>query len=89
MPAEKHQCSIPDNCPHAGDAADKAVRRVFAIMGVDIDVPSEVERFREDLRFGGRMRRAADHATLAIIGAVVVAGLAALWAGIVGSVGKH
>ena len=69
------------------DAADKAVRKVFAILGVDIDKPESVEEFREDLRFGKRLRRASDQGMLAIIGLVSVGLAAALWTGIVAKVG--
>lgn len=65
------------------DAAEHAVKKVFAILGVDIDRPESVEEFREDLRFGRKMRKIADHGTLALFG-VFAAGLAAaLLAGIV------
>lgn len=83
MPEEK-QCSVPpEYCPHVKEAADEAVKKVFAILGVDIDVPKEVEEFRENLRFGASMRRAADKGMLTVIGVLVTAMLAALWAGIV------
>lgn len=73
-------------CPQSVEAADHAVKKVFAILGVDIDKPESVEEFREDLRFGKRMRKAADHGTLVLI-AVVTAGLAAaVWSGIVSKV---
>ena len=86
---EKQACSLPpEYCPHVKEAADEAVKKVFAILGVDVDVPKEVEQFREDLRFGASMRRAADKGMLAIIGAIAVAGLAALWAGIVSTIVK-
>jgi hypothetical protein len=89
MPEEKQTCSLPpEYCPHVKEAADEAVKKVFEILGVDVDVPKEVEQFRENLRFGASMRRAADKGMLAIIGAIAVAGLAALWVGIVGSVVK-
>lgn len=84
MPAPtNNSCNPPDHCPQAREAADEAVRKVFAILGVDIDVPKEVEEFRENLRFGASMRRAADKGMLTIIGVLVTAMLAALWAGIV------
>jgi len=63
------------------------VKKVFAILGVDIDRPESVEEFREDLRFGKKMRKAADHGFLAIVGLIVVALGAALWAGIVAKLG--
>ena len=87
MPEEKKACSLPpEYCPHVKEAADEAVKKVFAIMGVDVDVPKEVEQFRENLRFGASMRRAADNGMLAIIGAIAVGALAALWAGVVSSI---
>jgi len=68
--------------PACQEAADRAVRKVFAILGVDIDSPAEVEAFREDLRFGRWMRRAADKGLMAFIGVVAAGIAAALWAGI-------
>lgn len=83
-------CTLaPEHCPHVKQAADEAVKKVFAILGVDVDVPKEVEEFRENLRFGASMRRAADKGMLTIIGVLVTAMLAALWAGIVSKVGGH
>ena len=78
-----------EHCPHVAEAADTAVKKVFAILGVDVDVPKEVEQFRENLRFGASMRRAADKGMLTIIGVLVTAMLAALWAGIVSKMGGH
>ena len=89
MPEEKQACGLPpEYCPHVKEAADEAVKKVFAILGVDVDVPKEVEQFRENLRFGASMRRAADKGMLAIIGTIAVGAMAALWAGIVGSMMK-
>lgn len=65
------------------EAADKAVRKVFAILGVNIDNPESVEEFREDLRFGRKMRKVADHGLLAFVGLLAVGMAAALWAGVV------
>ena len=81
-------------CHHAEqaseDAADSAVKKVFAILGVDIDRPESVEEFREDLRFGRKMRKAADHGFLALVGLICVGLGAAVWAGIVSKVsGGH
>jgi hypothetical protein len=59
------------------------VKKVFAILGVDIDRPESVEEFREDLRFGKKMRKAADHGFLALMGVFAAAIAAAVWAGIV------
>lgn len=89
MPEEKPACGGNINhCPQVQQAAEDAVRKVFAILGVDVDVPKEVEEFRENLRFGASMRRAADKGMLAIVGAIAIAGLAALWAGVVSSIAK-
>ena len=68
------------------DAADKAVAKTFAILGVDINNPGEVEDFRMDLRFTGRMRAAMDRGWLAFATALGLAVAAALWAGIVGKI---
>lgn len=72
-----------DQCPHASASAELAVKKVFAILGVNVDEPKEVEEFRENLRFGATMRRAADKGWMAIIGMAAVGIGAALWSGIV------
>ena len=64
------------------EAVSCAVKKVFAILGVDIDKPESVEAFREDLRFGRRMRRAADHSFLAFVGVLTVGFMSAMWVGI-------
>jgi len=76
-------------CAEAGAIADEAVRKVFAILGVDIDRPESVAEFQDDLRFGRRLRRASDHGILAMVGLLIVGLGAALWAGIVSKVGGH
>ena len=70
------------NRPECSEIADRAVQKTFAILGVDIDKPESVEDFRQDLRFGKRLRKIADHGTLAFFGAVAVAFVAAIWIGI-------
>jgi hypothetical protein len=90
MADERIECSGDiSNCPQVRQAAEDAVRRVFAILGVDVDVPKEVEEFRENLRFGASMRRAADRGMMAFVGILVTALLAALWAGVVSKVSGH
>jgi hypothetical protein len=74
------------NRPECSEIADRAVKKTFAILGVDIDKPESVEEFRQDLRFGKRLRRIADHGTLAFFGAVAVAVAAAIWIGITQSI---
>lgn len=80
---KQRQDNKTDPCPESVVAADHAVKKVFAILGVDIDRPESVEEFREDLRFGKKMRKAADHGMLALIALMAVAFGAALWSGIV------
>ena len=75
-------CRAGTECPHALEAAEVAVKKVFAILGVDIDRPESVEEFREDLRFGKKLRKGADHGFLAFIAIVTAAICAALWAGV-------
>lgn len=89
MAAKSMDCQSEPSCPHALESAEMAVKKVFAILGVDVDVPKDVEAFRETLRFGASLKRAADRGTLAIVGAVAVAVMAALWAGIVQSVHRQ
>lgn len=74
------------SCPHAEESAKLAVKEVFAILGVNVDIPKEVEEFRSDLRFGATLRRAADRGLLAVTAAIATAALAALWAGIVSKI---
>lgn len=61
-------------------AAKKAVQKTFAILGVNVDEPSEVEEFRRDLRFAGDMRRMQGKALTAFIVALAGAAGAAMWA---------
>ena len=70
------------------NAAELAVKKVFAILGADIDRIESVEEFRDDLRFGRKMRKVADHGLLAFFGVVAAAFAAAVWVGIVSSI-KH
>lgn len=71
----------------AEKAADHAVAKVFAILGVDIRKPESVEEFREDLRFGKKMRKMADHGQLAMMGVFVVGISWAIWEGIKAKLG--
>lgn len=83
-------CSMENkDCQQAEEVAEKAVRKVFAILGVDIGKPESVEEFREDLRFGKKMRKAADHGFLALMGVIAAAFAAAVWAGISSKLTGH
>ena len=78
-----------DHDGHEEDVADRAVRKVFAILGVDIDKPESVSEFQADLRFGRSLRKGADHGFFAFIGLVAIAVGAALWAGVISKIGGH
>ena len=82
MAQNNKQCDLPETCPIAEDAAEAAVKKVFAILGVDINIPKDVEAFRENLRFGASLRRAADKGALAFVTGIAMVILAALGAGI-------
>lgn len=91
---EGFTCPRGVSCPHAAETAEQAahmaVREVFAILGVDVTHPESVEDFREDLRFGKKLRRAADHGMLALMGVFAAAFAAVVWAGVVDKLlGKH
>lgn len=77
------ECGTRAEC---SEIADKAVKKTFAILGVDIDNPASIEEFRQDLRFGKRLRKIADHGTLAFFAAVAVAIVGAMWIGITQSI---
>jgi hypothetical protein len=68
--------------PECAEIADRAVRKTFAILGVNIDNPESVEEFRQDLRFGKKLRKLSDHGTMAFFAAVAIAVVGALWIGI-------
>lgn len=70
------------HCRFADKAAKRAVKDTFAILGVNVDDPASVESFREDLRFGKRLRKFADRSTMALAVAVTMALVSALWIGI-------
>lgn len=63
-------------------AVDLAIKKTFAILGVDIEKPESVEAFREDLRFGRKLRKMSDHGNLVLVAGVIGGLLYALWYGI-------
>lgn len=71
------------------EAADRAVKKVFAMLGVNVDDPKSVAEFQEDLRFGSKMRRMADKGLMAFVVVAFSAIAAALWSGIVSKIGGH
>ncbi len=68
-------------------AVERAVKKTFAILGVDINDPESVEEFRQDLRFGKRMRKMADHGQLALVGVFAVGIAWAVYEGIKAKLG--
>ena len=66
----------------ANDAADKAVRKTFAIMGVNVDDPRQLEDFRRDVRFAGDLRSYAGRSMLTLTSVCIGGLLIALWTGV-------
>lgn len=78
-------CPIPErrkSCEFADKAAQTAVKDTFAIMGVDVDDPHDVEEFRRGLRFGNDMRKMADKGRVALFLFVITAIAGAFLAGL-------
>lgn len=69
--------------PEVEAAADLAVKKVFYLLGVDVEDAKSIEAFREDLRFGRKLRQIAGHSIVGMVGIVVAGLMAALWHGIV------
>jgi len=82
--------SLP-NCPGCVQLKAKlkleGTEFVERIIGVDIDKPESVEEFREDLRFGRKLRKMSDHGSFVIVAGLVGGMLFALWHGVKASVG--
>ena len=51
-------------------AAQRAVKQAFSHLGVDVDNPTDLQRFRDDLRFGGVFRTAATKSFFALVAAL-------------------
>jgi hypothetical protein len=68
-------------------AVDLAIKKTFAILGVDIEKPESVEEFREDLRFGRKLRRMSDHGNFVMVAGVIAGLIYALWYGIKAAAG--
>lgn len=72
-----HSCDGPAGCKYAAQisraASDESLKKVFYLMGVDVDDAKSVEAFREDLRFGGKLRKIAERSIIAFIGVVATA----------------
>jgi hypothetical protein len=68
----------------AEEAANRAVSKVFAVLGVDFADPAEIEDLRRDLRYAGWVRKVSEKSILAAIGAMAVGAVAALFLGVAG-----
>jgi len=71
----------------AEDAAKIAVKKTFAVLGVDVDNPREVEDFRRDLRWAGDWRRAQGKGAMALVTAIALGLGGAFYAGIKMNIG--
>lgn len=80
---DKSLCSLGERISE--ESADRAVKKVFAILGVDINKPESVEEFREDLRFGKKLRKLADHGVFVLV-ALLFTGIA--WAAFDGVISR-
>ena len=86
---ERRKCpQETDYCPHADSAADRAVSKVFSMLGVDVNKPESVEEFRMDIRFGSKVRKTADRMWMAVWAMAAAGIIYALWDGIKVKVGQ-
>lgn len=72
----------------ASEAADLAVKKVFFLLGVDVEDAESVSEFQADLRFGRKLRKLADHGLVGMVGIAAVGLAGALWHGITAAVRK-
>ena len=61
------------------EAMDRAVHRVFSDLGVDVDNPADLQRFRNNLQFGESFRHAIERGFYAVLSTVVGAIGLAVW----------
>lgn len=66
----------------AKQAARYAVKETFALLGVDVDSPSQIEEFRRDLRWAGDWRRATKKGMGAVVVGLCVGAAGIFWAGL-------
>ena len=58
-------------CPYAQEIADLAVKKAFAIIGINIDEPHEVEEFRNTIRFSALAQKFTLHAAIITVGVLI------------------
>ena len=82
---EERRGGKPDRrtCPHGDcNAADQAVKKTFAILGVDIDSPNQVRKFQEGISFGQALHKYTNKGIMAMVVVFSTAGAVALLYGI-------
>ena len=78
-----------EKCKYSEEAADRAVKKVFSVFGVDVDDPKQVMEFQQDLIFGRKFRLLADKGLFALVGAIFVGAGVALWFGLSSMIRGH
>ena len=76
IPHETGKCSFAEES--AERSAEKAVKHTFAILGVDIDDPEQVQEFQNNLQFSAGIRKAVKQSWLAFwwgMGISIAAGM--------------
>lgn len=76
----RNYCTRLEDCPHASLVAEKAVRKTFAILGYDLDKPSELEELRRIIRFAEDMRKFTNKGMAGAATLIFGALAAGLWA---------
>ena len=75
-------CDGPNGCRHteviSRKAAEKAVKDVFYLMGVDVTDAESIANFQESLRFSEKFRSLSEHGVKTIVGAVCLGLVTAL-----------
>ena len=66
---ERRSCPFPD-CDSGMLAAERAVERVFAILGIDIHNPKQVSDFQDTMRFATRLNKVMERSTFAFFAAL-------------------
>lgn len=88
VPPCEQPTRMPGGCLYADQAAEQAVRQVFAILGVNVTDPAAVEKFRRGLRAGQFLQDALDKGVIIGVGIITAGLLGALWFGLVEKI-KH
>lgn len=79
QPLEERRKCLVANCQKPEEAAKKAVKHVFEILGVNVDDPQQVENFRKGLRFGEEMLQMTKKGKVAMMFSIISLATAAAW----------